>query len=171
VVATRDYHPIDHVSFVPKGPFPAHCIQGTPGACFLKPIAKAMADCMREGGDVAVAFKGMHEDIDSFGAMPYYDGGIGASGEPRISRSVDVPPEAGLPTCMGCAAAPWTVRTLQPTSSPVSARRQRHLRLPAPARGLPWRHAGRRAGMRPEHAHVSQARVAAVRDVRRDHSS
>ena len=30
VMATRDYHPCDHASFVPQGgPFPAHCVQGS----------------------------------------------------------------------------------------------------------------------------------------------
>jgi hypothetical protein len=33
------------------------------GSFFLKPIAQAMADAKRDGGDVSVAFKGMHEDI------------------------------------------------------------------------------------------------------------
>jgi nicotinamidase/pyrazinamidase len=33
VVATRDWHPPDHSSFVEQGgPWPAHCVQGTPGA-------------------------------------------------------------------------------------------------------------------------------------------
>jgi nicotinamidase/pyrazinamidase len=33
VVATRDWHPADHSSFeVQGGPWPAHCVQGTPGA-------------------------------------------------------------------------------------------------------------------------------------------
>jgi len=35
VVATRDWHPVDHGSFVtadPPGPWPVHCVQGTPGA-------------------------------------------------------------------------------------------------------------------------------------------
>jgi nicotinamidase/pyrazinamidase len=33
VVATRDWHPPDHASFVEQGgPWPAHCVQGTPGA-------------------------------------------------------------------------------------------------------------------------------------------
>ena len=30
IVATRDYHPFDHVSFLSQGgPFPSHCVQGT----------------------------------------------------------------------------------------------------------------------------------------------
>ena len=33
VVATRDWHPPDHASFVPQGgPWPVHCVQGTRGA-------------------------------------------------------------------------------------------------------------------------------------------
>ena len=32
VVATRDWHPPDHGSFAPAGPWPVHCVQGTPGA-------------------------------------------------------------------------------------------------------------------------------------------
>jgi nicotinamidase/pyrazinamidase len=33
VFATRDWHPPDHASFVTEGgPWPVHCVQGTPGA-------------------------------------------------------------------------------------------------------------------------------------------
>jgi len=33
VVATRDWHPVDHASFVEQGgPWPPHCVQGTDGA-------------------------------------------------------------------------------------------------------------------------------------------
>ncbi len=35
IVATRDWHPPDHCSFRDRGgPWPAHCVQGTPGAEF-----------------------------------------------------------------------------------------------------------------------------------------
>jgi nicotinamidase/pyrazinamidase len=35
VVATRDWHPPDHASFETEGgPWPVHCVQGTPGADF-----------------------------------------------------------------------------------------------------------------------------------------
>jgi nicotinamidase/pyrazinamidase len=35
VVATRDWHPANHVSFVAQGgPWPTHCVQGTQGAAF-----------------------------------------------------------------------------------------------------------------------------------------
>lgn len=34
-VATRDWHPPDHCSFAAQGgPWPAHCVAGTPGAAF-----------------------------------------------------------------------------------------------------------------------------------------
>lgn len=33
IAATRDWHPPDHASFVAEGgPWPVHCVQGTPGA-------------------------------------------------------------------------------------------------------------------------------------------
>ena len=53
VVATRDYHPHDHVSFLSQGgPFPAHCVQGSPGSKFLPAIAAALAAGVRVlGGD------------------------------------------------------------------------------------------------------------------------
>ncbi len=35
VAATRDWHPADHGSFAAQGgPWPVHCVQGTPGAAF-----------------------------------------------------------------------------------------------------------------------------------------
>jgi nicotinamidase/pyrazinamidase len=32
VMATRDWHPPDHGSFAPEGPWPVHCVAGTRGA-------------------------------------------------------------------------------------------------------------------------------------------
>src|SRR5690554_8165711 len=35
VVASRDWHPVDHASFAHRGgPCPEHCVQDTPGAAF-----------------------------------------------------------------------------------------------------------------------------------------
>lgn len=34
IIASRDWHPQDHVSFKPRGPWPPHCVQGTEGADF-----------------------------------------------------------------------------------------------------------------------------------------
>lgn len=40
IVATRDWHPADHVSFEAQGgPWPPHCVQGTPGAAFATDLA------------------------------------------------------------------------------------------------------------------------------------
>eukprot|EP00931_Biecheleriopsis_adriatica_P056140 TRINITY_DN33267_c0_g1_i1.p1 TRINITY_DN33267_c0_g1~~TRINITY_DN33267_c0_g1_i1.p1 ORF type:complete len:595 (+),score=72.50 TRINITY_DN33267_c0_g1_i1:130-1914(+) len=73
VVATRDYHPFDHVSFMGYGgTLPAHCIGGHFGSQLYKPIATAMEECMGKALDrTIVAFKGFHEDIDSFGGLTY----------------------------------------------------------------------------------------------------
>lgn len=42
VVLTRDWHPANHSSFVGQGgPWPSHCVQGTPGAEFRSEIRNA----------------------------------------------------------------------------------------------------------------------------------
>ena len=109
VCASRDYHPCDHASFnTHGGPFPVHCVRGSEGSKFLPPIATALADGVRKLGNekVYVCFKAMHEHIDSFGALPYANGGIG-----RITRSGTLTEDQCGPcetNPMGCAASPWT---------------------------------------------------------------
>lgn len=72
VVATRDYHPVDHCSFMTEGgPFPPHCIQGSEGSQFYPPIAEALVAAKKKHDNVHVVFKGFFEDIDSFGAFKY----------------------------------------------------------------------------------------------------
>ncbi|MDT8894523.1 nicotinamidase [Halomonas sp. I1] len=40
IVASRDWHPVDHVSFAHRGgPWPVHCVQDTPGAAFHADLA------------------------------------------------------------------------------------------------------------------------------------
>ncbi|WP_111413994.1 nicotinamidase [Billgrantia lactosivorans] len=40
VVASRDWHPVDHVSFAHRGgQWPVHCVQDTPGAAFHPQLA------------------------------------------------------------------------------------------------------------------------------------
>ncbi|TFH86282.1 isochorismatase family protein [Billgrantia azerbaijanica] len=40
VLASRDWHPVDHVSFQHRGgPWPVHCVQDTPGAAFHPGLA------------------------------------------------------------------------------------------------------------------------------------
>jgi len=107
VVATRDYHPVDHCSFMPEGPFPAHCVQGTAGSKFYPPIAEAMAAAIQTSvgvdgqpnGRASIAYKGFHEDIDSFGGLPYVRGGEG-----RITRRGSLCRDPFT----GCNCAPWT---------------------------------------------------------------
>eukprot|EP01001_Neometanema_parovale_P008428 NODE_4704_length_1028_cov_87.430939_g4500_i0.p1 GENE.NODE_4704_length_1028_cov_87.430939_g4500_i0~~NODE_4704_length_1028_cov_87.430939_g4500_i0.p1 ORF type:complete len:278 (+),score=61.74 NODE_4704_length_1028_cov_87.430939_g4500_i0:75-836(+) len=81
VVATRDYHPIDHCSFNThpsgKGPFPPHCVQGSPGSCFCPPIKEALqAARQRDMQKVHIAFKGYSPIVDSFGGFPYKEDSI-----------------------------------------------------------------------------------------------
>lgn len=45
VVATQDWHPVDHRSFAPHGgPWPIHCVAGTTGATFHPSLATAPID-------------------------------------------------------------------------------------------------------------------------------
>uniref|UniRef100_A0A7S1SC43 nicotinamidase n=1 Tax=Alexandrium catenella TaxID=2925 RepID=A0A7S1SC43_ALECA len=74
VVATRDYHPVDHCSFIPHGgPFPPHCVQGHVGSHFYKPIGECITKLRSLGRNAEIVFKGFHEDIDSFGSFQYPD--------------------------------------------------------------------------------------------------
>ncbi|MEX2142256.1 MAG: nicotinamidase [Pirellulales bacterium] len=62
IVASRDWHPPDHVSFRPRGgPWPVHCVQNTPGA-ELHPDLKLPAR-------TSVVSKGTDPDRDSYSAF------------------------------------------------------------------------------------------------------
>lgn len=77
VYATRDYHPVDHCSFMPHGgPFPPHCVQGTRGAELVPGIAAALQPHVAAGA-AHVVFKGFSAHVDSFGGMQYDDADIG----------------------------------------------------------------------------------------------
>lgn len=59
VFATRDWHPADHVSFRARGgPWPAHCVQGTPGASWHP-------DLRLPPGTVVIS-KGDHPDREAY---------------------------------------------------------------------------------------------------------
>lgn len=49
VVLTRDWHPVDHISFRPEGIWPEHCVQGTEGA-EIDPEILVLADCVISKG-------------------------------------------------------------------------------------------------------------------------
>jgi nicotinamidase/pyrazinamidase len=58
VVATRDWHPPDHVSFAARGgPWPPHCVMGTPGS-LLAPEIDRIAQ--------VVVSKGSNRDVDAY---------------------------------------------------------------------------------------------------------
>jgi nicotinamidase/pyrazinamidase len=51
VVATRDWHPPDHDSFAEQGgPWPPHCVQGTPGADFHPALDRELLDAVVSKG-------------------------------------------------------------------------------------------------------------------------
>jgi nicotinamidase/pyrazinamidase len=51
VVATRDWHPPDHLSFASEGgPWPIHCVQDTPGAQFHPELAVDRIDVIVDTG-------------------------------------------------------------------------------------------------------------------------
>ena len=51
VVATRDWHPPDHCSFAVRGgPWPAHCVAGTPGAELHPSVAGMRFDRVQDKG-------------------------------------------------------------------------------------------------------------------------
>jgi nicotinamidase/pyrazinamidase len=52
VVATRDWHPADHASFREQGgPWPPHCVQGTPGAELHPSVDRDRVDAIVDAGD------------------------------------------------------------------------------------------------------------------------
>ncbi|HEV2819596.1 MAG TPA: nicotinamidase [Solirubrobacteraceae bacterium] len=51
VVATRDWHPPDHGSFREQGgPWPVHCVQGTPGAELHPALHRSQIDVVLDKG-------------------------------------------------------------------------------------------------------------------------
>lgn len=102
VIATRDYHPIDHVSFLSHGgPFPPHCVQGTEGSFFHPKIKETLQPLLATGDDgtkkkkTHVVYKAFSRDVDSFGGFMYADD---ESWKERISHS---------PACNHCVLE-WT---------------------------------------------------------------
>jgi nicotinamidase-related amidase len=74
IVFSRDIHDVNHCSFFGaggpgtgrNGPFPPHCIINSPGAAIMPDLQKYKAL-----PNASVIFKGMHPDVDSFGAEEY----------------------------------------------------------------------------------------------------
>lgn len=110
ICASKDYHPSDHTSFSKQGgPFPAHAMQGTAGAKFIPAIAEALAKAKwANPAMVHVAFKGMHEDVESFGGFAYDGDGESLERIPPRKEASLLPDEKCLACPMGTTAFPWT---------------------------------------------------------------
>jgi nicotinamidase/pyrazinamidase len=54
VLATRDWHPADHASFTEQGgPWPPHCVKGTPGAQLSPALDQGRIDLVIDKGTTA----------------------------------------------------------------------------------------------------------------------
>ena len=84
IVATRDWHPANHVSFAERGgPWPPHCVQGTEGAQFhedlrlpSETIVISKADTPDK--DAYSGFEGtdLHERLQALGVKRLFVGGL-----------------------------------------------------------------------------------------------
>jgi len=96
VIATREYHPKNHCSFLPEGgPFPVHCVQGTEGSLFHPKIADTLQPLLAdhvekvldEDATTHVVYKGISKDIESFGGFKYTDNHPDLDWKVRLSKS------------------------------------------------------------------------------------
>jgi len=84
VFASRDWHPKNHVSFRQRGgPWPPHCVQGTPGAAFhpdlrLPPAAQIISKAEDSETDSYSAFGGtdLAERLRRAGVKNLWIGGL-----------------------------------------------------------------------------------------------
>ena len=84
VIASRDWHPEDHVSFKAQGgPWPAHCVQGTTGADFRSDLRLPSATVVVTKGSDAMeeaysAFQGTELDrrLRELGVKRLWVGGL-----------------------------------------------------------------------------------------------
>ena len=83
VVASRDWHPPEHPSFAPRGPWPEHCVQDTPGAAYhpllrLPPSAIKVAKGTRFDRDQHSAFDetGLAAHLRSHAVRRLWIGGL-----------------------------------------------------------------------------------------------
>ncbi|RMF84962.1 MAG: nicotinamidase [Nitrospirae bacterium] len=84
VVASRDHHPPDHCSFRNQGgPWPPHCVAGTPGADFAPDLALpegavVVSKATRKEADAYSAFDGtgLAERLHELGVRRLFVGGL-----------------------------------------------------------------------------------------------
>jgi nicotinamidase/pyrazinamidase len=79
VVTTRDFHPPGHSSFIEQGgPWPAHCVQGTPGSEFhpdLDPVETVFVKGTRMQAD---SYSGFTDDNGEATGLPEWLCEVGA---------------------------------------------------------------------------------------------
>ncbi|MGQ0535795.1 MAG: nicotinamidase, partial [Methanobacteriota archaeon] len=84
VIATRDWHPPDHVSFSSRGgPWPPHCVRDTPGAAFrrgfdLPPDALVVSKAVERDEEAYSGFQGteLSEELDERAIGRVFVGGL-----------------------------------------------------------------------------------------------
>lgn len=84
IVATRDWHPADHCSFAAQGgPWPLHCVAGTPGARFHADLALPedvvlVSKATRRDAEAYSAFAGTDLDqrLRALGVLRLFIGGL-----------------------------------------------------------------------------------------------
>ncbi|TDB02454.1 nicotinamidase [Halomonas marinisediminis] len=116
IVASRDWHPVDHASFEHRGgPWPVHCVQDTPGAAF-HPELELPDDTIRVSK--ATAF-----DADAYSAFD----GTGLAGYLR-DRGIDRVIVCGLAldvcvkaTALDACREGFAVRLLEALSAAVNS--------------------------------------------------
>lgn len=83
IFASRDWHPQNHCSFRPRGPWPPHCIAATDGAQFSSDLrlpadAIIVSKATDEGGDAYSAFQGtgLSRELRARGVQRLWIGGL-----------------------------------------------------------------------------------------------
>lgn len=84
IFATRDWHPADHCSFAAQGgPWPPHCVAGTPGAVFANTLelpsdAVIVSKATRKESDAYSGFAGtdLHAQLQRTGVRRLFVGGL-----------------------------------------------------------------------------------------------
>jgi nicotinamidase/pyrazinamidase len=84
IFASRDWHPANHCSFLTQGgPWPPHCVQGSPGAQFapdlrLPPATAIISSATRQEREAYSGFEDtdLHDRLQSLGIGRLFIGGL-----------------------------------------------------------------------------------------------
>lgn len=118
VYASRDWHPAGSSHFRPDGPWPVHCVAGSPGARFHPDL--------RLPSDVTIVSKGIAPDSDGYSA---FDGCVADGtrlGDDLRRRRIDHLVLGGLATdycvkhsVLDARAGSWQVTVVTDATAPV----------------------------------------------------